>query len=492
MNGTVTAAMLKPILHESDPKTLAKEILQSLTYRLGKDASVATEHDWLTASIKVVRDRIIERWIASTKEAYDQQEKRVYYLSLEFLIGRLMRDAFSNLGLLDKMREALASLGVDLDVIARLEPDAALGNGGLGRLAACFMESMATVDVPAHGYGIRYVHGLFRQEFSDGFQVELPETWLDHGNPWEFERRERSFEVGFGGQVESITSKDGRLERHVWKPHDRVLAVAYDTPVVGWRGSRVNTLRLWSAMPVDPILLDAFNAGDHIGALRESNRAEVLTQVLYPADSAPGRPGTQAPPGVFLLRRLLAGHRAAAPQPVWRADVAARQGGHPSQRHPPGGGRGRADAAPDGRPRHRLRHRLGLDPAHLRLHQPHAVAGSAGELAGAAVRAAAAAPHADRLRHQRPAAARGAGLGPLRRRPDQQHLADPRGRRPPRPHGQSGLRRLAFHQRRLGTPHRADEADGVRRPAPALSGPHQQQDQRHHAAPLADPVQSAA
>ena len=277
--------LLRPILHNSDPKTLATEIVKSLTYRLGKDASVATPHDWLTASIKVVRDRIIERWIASTKEAYDQQEKRVYYLSLEFLIGRLMRDAFSNIGLLDNMREALASLGVDIDVIARLEPDAALGNGGLGRLAACFMESMATVNVPAHGYGIRYVHGLFRQEFSDGWQVELPETWLDHGNPWEFERRERSFEVGFGGTVESVTSKDGRLERHIWKPTERVLAVAYDTPVVGWRGERVNTLRLWSAMPVDPILLEAFNAGDHIGALRESNKAEVLTQVLYPADS---------------------------------------------------------------------------------------------------------------------------------------------------------------------------------------------------------------
>ena len=277
--------LLRPILSESDPKTLATEILKSLTYRLGKDATVATQHDWLTASIKVVRDRIIERWIESTKAAYEQQEKRVYYLSLEFLIGRLMRDAFSNLGLLDNMREALASLGVDLDVISRLEPDAALGNGGLGRLAACFMESMATVDVPAHGYGIRYVHGLFRQEFSDGWQVELPETWLDHGNPWEFERRERSFEVGFGGTVESVTSKDGRLERHVWKPQERMLAVAYDTPVVGWRGRRVNTLRLWSAMPLDPILLEAFNAGDHIGALRESNKAEVLTQVLYPADS---------------------------------------------------------------------------------------------------------------------------------------------------------------------------------------------------------------
>ncbi|TIU48635.1 MAG: glycogen phosphorylase, partial [Mesorhizobium sp.] len=132
------------------------------------------------------------------------------------------------------------------------EPDAALGNGGLGRLAACFMESMATVGIPAHGYGIRYANGMFRQEIHDGWQVELPETWLDHGNPWEFERRERSFEVGFGGSVESITSKDGRLERHVWKPTEHVLAVAYDTPVAGWRANRVNTLRLWSGMPIDP------------------------------------------------------------------------------------------------------------------------------------------------------------------------------------------------------------------------------------------------
>ncbi|GLS40227.1 alpha-1,4 glucan phosphorylase [Mesorhizobium tianshanense] len=274
-----------PILENSDPKALADEVLKALKYRLGKDTSVATQYDWLTASIKVVRDHIVDHWMQSTKEAYDQQEKRVYYLSLEFLIGRLMRDAFSNLGLMDNMREALSSLGVDLDIIAALEPDAALGNGGLGRLAACFMESMATVDIPAHGYGIRYANGMFRQEIHDGWQVELPETWLDHGNPWEFERRERSFEVGFGGAVESITSKDGRLERHVWKPTEHVLAVAYDTPVVGWRAKRVNTLRLWSGMPIDPILLDKFNAGDHIGALAESNKADALSRVLYPADS---------------------------------------------------------------------------------------------------------------------------------------------------------------------------------------------------------------
>lgn len=285
MTGAKTTQLPKPVPTNPDPEALANEILQSLTYRLGKDASVATPHDWLTASIKVVRDRAVDRWIDTTKKAYDAQAKRVYYLSLEFLIGRLLRDSSSNLGLLETMREALARLGVDLDVIATLEPDAALGNGGLGRLAACFMESMATVDVPAHGYGIRYKNGMFRQEMSDGWQVELPENWLDHGNPWEFERRERSFEVGFGGHVESLTAKDGRLEHHVWKPQERVLAVAYDTPVVGWRGNRVNTLRLWSGMPVDPILLDAFNAGDHIGALRESNKADALSRVLYPADA---------------------------------------------------------------------------------------------------------------------------------------------------------------------------------------------------------------
>jgi glycogen phosphorylase len=286
--GIVLNAMASKISRtksESGPNALAEEILSVLRYRVGKDPSVATQYDWLTAAIKVVRDRIIDQWVSSTKEAYEHGRKRVYYLSLEFLIGRLMRDAFSNIGMMDEMRTALSSLGVDIDIIAQLEPDAALGNGGLGRLAACFMESMATVDVPSHGYGIRYANGMFRQEIHDGWQVELPENWLDHGNPWEFERRERSFEVGFGGSVESITDKAGRLERHVWKPQNRVLAVAYDTPVVGWRGTRVNTLRLWSGFPIDPILLDKFNAGDHIGALAESNKADALSRVLYPADS---------------------------------------------------------------------------------------------------------------------------------------------------------------------------------------------------------------
>ncbi len=286
MNTAAKPTIPSPAPRSSKPEILAEEIIERLTYRIGKDAKVAKPHDWLTATILVVRDRIIDKWMESTRKVYATGDKRVYYLSLEFLIGRLMRDAVSNLGLMEEVRDALASLGVDVSVIAGLEPDAALGNGGLGRLAACFMESMATVDVPAYGYGIRYVHGLFRQQLADGWQVELPESWLAHGNPWEFERRESAYEIGFGGTVDVVNSSDGE-PRYVWKPAERVIAAAFDTPVVGWRGKRVNTLRLWSAQPIDPILLDAFNAGDHIGALRESNKAESLTRVLYPADATP-------------------------------------------------------------------------------------------------------------------------------------------------------------------------------------------------------------
>ncbi|WYK24116.1 glycogen/starch/alpha-glucan phosphorylase [Sinorhizobium medicae] len=286
MNRLSNTELPQPAPRSSEPSQLAVEILERLKYRIGKDPKVAKPHDWLTAAILVARDRITDKWMDSTRKTYSTGAKRVYYMSLEFLIGRMMRDAMTNLGLMDEMRDALASLGVDIDVIAALEPDAALGNGGLGRLAACFMESMATVDVPAYGYGIRYMHGLFRQQTADGWQVELPETWLAHGNPWEFERRECSYEIGYGGSVETVNI-DEEVQRYVWKPAERVIATAFDTPAVGWRATRVNTLRLWAAQPIDPILLDAFNAGDHIGALRESNKAESLTRVLYPADATP-------------------------------------------------------------------------------------------------------------------------------------------------------------------------------------------------------------
>ena len=260
---------------------LEQRIVKVLRHRVGKNERAAKPHDWYNAAVYALRDDVIDAWIASTTRTHDTKGKRVYYLSLEFLIGRLLRDAMSNLDLTGEMEEALTSLGLDLAAVEELEPDAALGNGGLGRLAACFMESLASLDIPAYGYGIRYVNGMFRQRIDDGWQVELPETWLAHGNPWEFERPESAYPVGFGGEVVA----DG--ERATWNPAEVIEAVAVDTPVVGWRGKRVNTLRLWTANALDPIKLDEFNAGDHLGALAGQLRADTLVRVLYPADGSP-------------------------------------------------------------------------------------------------------------------------------------------------------------------------------------------------------------
>ena len=275
-----------PPQRDISPELLKSEILAKLAYSVGKDPIAANSNDWLTATILVVRDHIIDRWMATTRENSRAEKKRVYYLSLEFLIGRLMRDAMNNLELTEGMTQALTELNVDIDFIRELEPDAALGNGGLGRLAACFMESMSTVGVPAYGYGIRYDHGLFRQCIENGAQMEYPENWLSFGNPWEFMRREASYEIGFGGTVEISTEWDGATTS-VWHPSEVVRAIAYDTPVVGWRGESVNTLRLWRARSTSEIKLDIFNSGDHAGALSESNRAESISRVLYPADASP-------------------------------------------------------------------------------------------------------------------------------------------------------------------------------------------------------------
>lgn len=193
----------------SSPAFLKAAVEAKVLYACGKMPAAALHHDWLTAAILVVRDRVIEGWMSSIHEAKRSGRKRVYYLSLEFLIGRLFRDTLGNLGMLAPMREALSGVGVDLEAIANLEPDAALGNGGLGRLAACFMESMATVGVSGLGYGIRYDHGLFRQKIVDGFQVEVPEEWLAFRNPWEFMRREIVHEIGFGGTVKMERGWDG-------------------------------------------------------------------------------------------------------------------------------------------------------------------------------------------------------------------------------------------------------------------------------------------
>ncbi|PWR03624.1 glycogen phosphorylase [Meridianimarinicoccus roseus] len=260
---------------------LRDSILHHLKYSLGKDAAHAVTQDWRMALSLAVRDRITDPWFDATRTAYAGQNKRVYYLSMEFLIGRLLQDAIVNLGLLETAHEAFTDLGLPLDTVLSNEPDAALGNGGLGRLAACFIESLSSLAVPAMGYGIRYEHGLFKQSFVQGRQIEAPEDWLQQTHAWEFERPESTYHIGFGGRV---VQKDGRS---VWEPEDGLIAQAYDTPVIGWKGRWANTLRLWSAKPTQIFDLDRFNSGDYIAASAPETLARTISRVLYPDDTTP-------------------------------------------------------------------------------------------------------------------------------------------------------------------------------------------------------------
>ena len=268
-------------------EALAELILEKLTHTLGIDPQAAQRRDWLAAVTLAIRDHVIDRMHEGQRKADRDGAKHVYYLSAEFLVGRVLRDAANNLGLTRTLEEALAKIGGagDLISLAELESDPALGNGGLGRLAACYMESMASVGIPAFGYGIRYESGLFRQGIKDGHQTEEPDDWLKNGTQWELQRRGHKFDVGFGGVVEPADPKTG--EGQVWKPYETVVARAFDMPVAGWKGRRVNTLRLWSARATRPLRLDQFNGGDHIGALHDKSRAETINQVLYPSDSTP-------------------------------------------------------------------------------------------------------------------------------------------------------------------------------------------------------------
>lgn len=269
---------------EADEAQLREAIQVKLHYVLGKNRETASHHDWYCATALAVRDRVVDIWMKADDRVVKQEKKRVYYLSIEFLIGRLLLDTLTNLRLVEPTRAALRKLGVELDDLRRCEPDAALGNGGLGRLAACFMDSMSALGIPAFGYGIRYENGLFEQRIVDGWQHELPEDWLARGNPWEFPRANFEYSIGFGGSVEYIGGDDATA-RAIWYPAETVLALPYDTPVAGWRGRHVNALRLWSARVAHPVQLSAFNQGDYVGAVAARARAEAISSVLYPNDA---------------------------------------------------------------------------------------------------------------------------------------------------------------------------------------------------------------
>ena len=268
-------------LPEATPEQFRRSLLHHLRYTVGTDPEHASKYDWRIALTHTIRDRATQPWFEATRRTWAEGRKRVYYLSMEFLIGRLLEDATINLGLRGVASEVFDELGLDFQTLVDDEPDAALGNGGLGRLAACYLESMSTIGCPAYGYGLRYEHGLFRQLFSeDGQQIETPEDWLTSNNPWDFTRPEAAYEVGFHGEVVEVDGKP------LWLPQHVMVAEAHDTPVVGWGGRWANTLRLWAAKPTADLFdLERFNAGDFAAAAEPEAWARTLSRVLYPNDT---------------------------------------------------------------------------------------------------------------------------------------------------------------------------------------------------------------
>jgi starch phosphorylase len=270
--------------HGLDKESFKKSVVNLLVYSLGKDHITSTHRDWFHTAAAAVRERLIERWMETMRSYYAADAKRVYYLSLEFLTGRLFVNSLLNLEFYDACRDALAELDLDIDRIKELENDAALGNGGLGRLAACFLDSMATLNLPGYGYGIRYEYGMFTQRIENGWQVEHPDNWLRYGNPWEFPRPEVLYAVKFGGRVVEYKDEHGRL-RHHWVDTEDVMAMAFDTPVPGFGTDTVNNMRLWSAKASRDFNLKYFNEGNYIQAVAEKNESENLSKVLYPDDT---------------------------------------------------------------------------------------------------------------------------------------------------------------------------------------------------------------
>jgi starch phosphorylase len=263
---------------------LRRSIDYHVKYSLAKDEHTATSYDRYYATALAVRDRLVERWISTQQAYYDNDVKRVYYFSMEFLIGRTLGNSLINLEAYDACYHALRALGVDLEELRELEPDAGLGNGGLGRLAACFLDSMATMGLPGYGCGIRYEYGMFNQRIVDGQQREEPDPWLRLGNPWELPRPEFTFPVGFYGRTELWTGEDGRT-RSRWVPEDTVMAMAYDTPVPGYGNNTCNTLRLYAAHSPKDFNFKYFNDGDYMRAADAQVRSENISKVLYPSDS---------------------------------------------------------------------------------------------------------------------------------------------------------------------------------------------------------------
>lgn len=266
--------------------SLVNQALQNhLIFSSFKTSDAATPRDWYEAASYTVRDHVVERWVKTAEAYYRDDPKRVYYLSLEFLIGRMLSNAALNLGMNEELKAGLSSLGRDLENTVEMENDAALGNGGLGRLAACFLDSMATMAIPATGYGIRYEYGMFKQTIENGQQVENPDNWLRYGNIWEFQRPEATYQIKFYGHVVKYETESGEQAQH-WVDAEHVVAMAYDVPVPGYGAETVNSLRLWSAKAAREFDLGHFNDGNYEKSVQERNDSENISKVLYPNDTS--------------------------------------------------------------------------------------------------------------------------------------------------------------------------------------------------------------
>ncbi|MDZ4184356.1 MAG: glycogen/starch/alpha-glucan phosphorylase, partial [Desulfuromonadales bacterium] len=259
-------------------------LLGHIKYTCYKDWRTATDFNKLTALIHVARDLAAPRMIATQREYLDRGVKRLYYLSMEFLMGQLLRNHLSALGILDTTRKALSELDLDLDTLCAMEPDTGLGNGGLGRLAACFLDSLAAQQYPGYGYGLRYEHGMFKQEFEDGWQVEKPDDWLKFGDPWDVVRPEYRVPVLLYGRMEKTNLSGGRT-RETWADWQMIEGIPHDLSIPGFGCNTVNILRLWESRAAEGFRIDVFNRGEYVKAVESENWAETVTKVLYPSDS---------------------------------------------------------------------------------------------------------------------------------------------------------------------------------------------------------------
>ncbi|MFZ5774296.1 MAG: glycogen/starch/alpha-glucan phosphorylase [Thermodesulfobacteriota bacterium] len=283
MNETTPQGPYCSLMPSLTPEGLTKTIHHHLLSFLGRDPQRAGTRELYKALAYTVRDLLVERWIATQKSYYTAKRKRIYYLSMEFLIGRSLGNSLINLGLYDEVAEVMREMGYDLEELREEEEDAALGNGGLGRLAACFLDSMATLGIPAYGYGIRYEYGLFYQRLADGYQVEHPDNWLRYGTPWEYERPQDLYPVKFYGRVQRYRDNDG-VFRAEWVDTDEVMAMACDVLVPGFNNNHVINMRLWTARASREIDLSFFNRGDYIAAVQSKVQSETISKVLYPSD----------------------------------------------------------------------------------------------------------------------------------------------------------------------------------------------------------------